>query len=201
MALSPPLHAPKFEAKVGASRKALLARLNVPASKQLSSLDVEALFWRSSADYPVVVEYASDMPGSGFAPCAARLTHLPPTNVGETTWNMRGVARSLASLLRFVNARARVLGGGSCLNAGFCTRASSGYVRTAGWTTVKFESIDESLPVRRQQGGWLSSLLRAATPSLRAAMLSHGAVVSSPPPPPALQIGFGVHQTRINAGQ
>ena len=32
-----------------------------------------------------------------------------------------------------VNARARVLGGGSCLNAGFYTRASNDYVRAAGW--------------------------------------------------------------------
>jgi hypothetical protein len=93
---------PKFEAKAGASRKALLARLNVPASRQLSPLDVEALFWRSSADRPVVVEYASDMPGSGFAPCDARSTQLPAANVGESAWNMRGVARGPASLLRFV---------------------------------------------------------------------------------------------------
>ncbi|XVF13220.1 hypothetical protein REPUB_Repub08aG0189600 [Reevesia pubescens] len=32
-----------------------------------------------------------------------------------------------------INARARVLGGGSCLNAGFYTRAASEYVRQAGW--------------------------------------------------------------------
>ncbi|XP_015570806.2 protein HOTHEAD-like [Ricinus communis] len=32
-----------------------------------------------------------------------------------------------------INARARVLGGGSCLNAGFYTRASTAYVRTVGW--------------------------------------------------------------------
>ncbi|XP_010919202.1 protein HOTHEAD [Elaeis guineensis] len=32
-----------------------------------------------------------------------------------------------------INARARVLGGGSCLNAGFYTRASPQYVRKAGW--------------------------------------------------------------------
>lgn len=32
-----------------------------------------------------------------------------------------------------INARARVLGGGSCLNAGFYTRASPEYVRAAGW--------------------------------------------------------------------
>ncbi|CAO1942711.1 unnamed protein product [Urochloa humidicola] len=93
---------PQFEAEAGASRKALLARLNVPASKQLSPLDVEALFWRSAADRPVAVEYASDMPGSGFAPCAARPTQLPAANVGETAWNMRGVARSPTSLLRFL---------------------------------------------------------------------------------------------------
>jgi hypothetical protein len=42
-----------------------------------------------------------------------------------------------------VNDRACVLGGGSCLNAGFCTRASSGYVCATGWTTAKFESIDD----------------------------------------------------------
>jgi hypothetical protein len=53
---------------------------------------------------------------------------------------------------------------------------------------------DESLLVRRQRGGWPSSLLRAVTPS-------PGAVVSSPPPPPGLRIGSGRHQTRINAGQ
>ncbi|XP_057976747.1 protein HOTHEAD [Malania oleifera] len=32
-----------------------------------------------------------------------------------------------------INARARVLGGGSCLNAGFYTRAASDYVRAVGW--------------------------------------------------------------------
>jgi hypothetical protein len=60
---------------------------------------------------------------------------------------------------------------------------------------------DESLLVRRQRGRWPSSLLRAATPSPRAAALSPGAVVSSPPPPPGLRIGSGRHQTRINARQ
>jgi hypothetical protein len=99
---------PKFKAKADASWKALLACLSVPATKQLSPLDVEALFWRSSADRPVIVEYASDMPGSRFAPCAARPTQLPAANVGETAWNMRGVARSPASLPRFVREEVRV---------------------------------------------------------------------------------------------
>ncbi|OEL31047.1 Lysine-specific demethylase JMJ705 [Dichanthelium oligosanthes] len=93
---------PQFEAEAGASRKTLLARLSVPASRHLSPLDVEALFWRFSADRPVAVEYASDMPGSGFPPCDGRPTQLPAANVGETAWNMRGVARIPASLLRFL---------------------------------------------------------------------------------------------------
>ncbi|PNX75854.1 protein HOTHEAD-like [Trifolium pratense] len=32
-----------------------------------------------------------------------------------------------------INSRARVLGGGSCINAGFYTRASRRYVRETGW--------------------------------------------------------------------
>ncbi|XP_006645195.1 lysine-specific demethylase JMJ705-like [Oryza brachyantha] len=96
---------PQFESKAAAARKSLLARLNVPASKQLTPLDHEVLFWRASADRPIVVEYGSDMPGSGFSPCAAQ----PPAaaarageHVGETAWNMCGVARSPGSLLQFM---------------------------------------------------------------------------------------------------
>ncbi|GJM92142.1 hypothetical protein PR202_ga08576 [Eleusine coracana subsp. coracana] len=95
---------PQFEAKAGATRKVLLSHLNVPASRQLSLLDVEALFWCAMADRPVTVEYASDMAGSGFGPCAAR-PRAPAAahgSVGDTAWNMRGVARSPGSLLRFL---------------------------------------------------------------------------------------------------
>ncbi|KAL2899545.1 Protein HOTHEAD [Bienertia sinuspersici] len=41
------------------------------------------------------------------------------------------------------NARARVLGGGSCINAGFYTRASSSYVKRAGWDE---KLVNESYP-------------------------------------------------------
>ncbi|KAK8957812.1 Protein HOTHEAD [Platanthera zijinensis] len=34
-----------------------------------------------------------------------------------------------------INARARVLGGGSCINAGFYTRASNYYINCAGWNS------------------------------------------------------------------
>lgn len=42
-----------------------------------------------------------------------------------------------------INARARVLGGGSCINAGFYTRASTSYVKDAGWDA---ELVNESYP-------------------------------------------------------
>lgn len=42
-----------------------------------------------------------------------------------------------------INARARVLGGGTCINAGFYTRASQSFVKTAGWNV---ELVNESYP-------------------------------------------------------
>ncbi|RZS08970.1 hypothetical protein BHM03_00040015 [Ensete ventricosum] len=42
-----------------------------------------------------------------------------------------------------INARARVLGGGTCINAGFYTRASPSYVNAAGWDG---QLVNESYP-------------------------------------------------------
>ncbi|KAG9455620.1 hypothetical protein H6P81_000128 [Aristolochia fimbriata] len=42
-----------------------------------------------------------------------------------------------------INARGRVLGGGTCINAGFYTRASPRFVRSAGWDA---ELVKESYP-------------------------------------------------------
>ncbi|OAY79047.1 Protein HOTHEAD [Ananas comosus] len=42
-----------------------------------------------------------------------------------------------------INARARVLGGGTCINAGFYTRASPSYVEAAGWDG---KLVNESYP-------------------------------------------------------
>ncbi|GAB2293378.1 hypothetical protein Dimus_027577 [Dionaea muscipula] len=41
------------------------------------------------------------------------------------------------------NSRARVLGGGTCINAGFYTRASSSYVKRVGWDA---QLVNESYP-------------------------------------------------------
>ncbi|KAK1311842.1 Protein HOTHEAD [Acorus calamus] len=51
-----------------------------------------------------------------------------------------------------INARARVLGGGTCINAGFYSRASPSYVRKAGWDG---ELVNKSFPwVERQIVQW-----------------------------------------------
>ncbi|XP_027125799.2 protein HOTHEAD [Coffea arabica] len=42
-----------------------------------------------------------------------------------------------------LNSRARVLGGGTCINAGFYTRASSSYIREVGWDE---KLVNESYP-------------------------------------------------------
>ncbi|KAG6665123.1 protein HOTHEAD-like [Carya illinoinensis] len=42
-----------------------------------------------------------------------------------------------------INARARVLGGGSCINAGFYTRASSSFIEKMGWDA---KLVEESYP-------------------------------------------------------
>lgn len=60
---------------------------------------------------------------TNLATFTATLTDKSPTSPSQSFVSEDGV----------VNARARVLGGGSCLNAGFYTRASPEYVQRAGW--------------------------------------------------------------------
>lgn len=74
--------------------------------KSLSPLEVETLYWKANGDRPFSVEYANDMPGSAFPPMREKKTGEVvsggATNVGDTAWNMRGVARANGSLLRFM---------------------------------------------------------------------------------------------------
>ncbi|XP_031393398.1 protein HOTHEAD-like isoform X1 [Punica granatum] len=60
---------------------------------------------------------------TNLAAFGAALTDLSPSSPSQRFISEDGV----------INSRARVLGGGSCLNAGFYTRASPEYVRDAGW--------------------------------------------------------------------
>ncbi|KAG6475442.1 lysine-specific demethylase JMJ705-like [Zingiber officinale] len=98
----------QFEAKARQLERSHLRRSagrKAASSEALSPLEIETLFWRASADKPFAVEYANDMPGSGFpllAPSTRRWREDAPANVGESTWNMRGVSRGKGSLLRFM---------------------------------------------------------------------------------------------------
>lgn len=61
-----------------------------------------------------------------------------------------------------INARARVLGGGSCLNAGFYTRASPFYVSRAGWDGAavnrSYEWVERVVAFRPPMLQWQSAV-------------------------------------------
>lgn len=68
-----------------------------------------------------------------------------------------------------INARARVLGGGSCLNAGFYTRAGPGYVQNVGWdprlVNESYQWVEDVVafqpPMREWQSAVRDGLLQA----------------------------------------
>ncbi|KAH6790777.1 Glucose-methanol-choline oxidoreductase family protein [Perilla frutescens var. frutescens] len=68
-----------------------------------------------------------------------------------------------------INARARVLGGGSCINAGFYSRAASEYVSAAGWDSrlveESYEWVEKVVafepPVKQWQSAVRDGLLEA----------------------------------------
>ncbi|CAM0870755.1 unnamed protein product [Alopecurus aequalis] len=110
----------QFEAKSRAFSRTQLAGL--PRDPAPSPLAVESLFWKASADRPIYVEYANDVPGSGFGPSTQ--SHLRKKRkrdrVAESTdgageekstvgwrlssspWNLQAIARAPGSLTRFM---------------------------------------------------------------------------------------------------
>ncbi|CAN6580746.1 unnamed protein product [Malus baccata var. baccata] len=61
-----------------------------------------------------------------------------------------------------INARARVLGGGSCLNAGFYTRAPPDYIREAGWdgrlVNESYQWVEHLVAFRPPIQAWQSAV-------------------------------------------
>lgn len=99
---------PQFEAKARSFERTHVpkSRKKKRSSSHLSPLEVESLFWKVATDKPSSVEYANDMPGSGFRKLREEeevgAAASAPGNVGESAWNMRRVARAKGSLLRFM---------------------------------------------------------------------------------------------------
>ncbi|KAL6902365.1 hypothetical protein ACP4OV_005241 [Aristida adscensionis] len=102
----------QFEAKSRAFSKTHLAGLREP-----TPLEVESLFWKASADRPIYIEYANDVPGSGFAASGQcrrlkkRRRESAPVEEGEkgsgwrlsrSPWNLQAIARAPGSLTRFM---------------------------------------------------------------------------------------------------
>ncbi|KAL6177192.1 hypothetical protein ACLB2K_048718 [Fragaria x ananassa] len=82
----------------------------------------------------------------------ASLADLSPTSPSQRFVSEDGV----------INARARVLGGGSCLNAGFYTRAATDYVSEAGWdgrlVNQSYEWVEQLVAFRPPIRGWQSAV-------------------------------------------
>lgn len=102
----------QFEAKSRAFSKIHLAGL-----RERTPLEVESLFWKASADRPIYIEYANDVPGSGFAAPKQSQRHKKrkresdQVEEGEkgsgwrlsgSPWNLQAIARAPGSLTRFM---------------------------------------------------------------------------------------------------
>lgn len=87
---------PQFEAKAKGFERAQHRRVG---RRSLSVLEAETAFWRACAGKPFAVEYANDIPGSAFPD---PVTGGCGETVGESAWNMRGIAKLEMSPLRFM---------------------------------------------------------------------------------------------------
>ncbi|RDY02376.1 Protein HOTHEAD, partial [Mucuna pruriens] len=89
---------------------------------------------------------------SNLGAFGAALSDTSPTSPAQRFISQDGV----------INSRARVLGGGSCLNAGFYTRASPQYVREAGWdgrvVNESYEWVEKIVAFEPQMKQWQSAV-------------------------------------------
>ncbi|KDP25523.1 hypothetical protein JCGZ_20679 [Jatropha curcas] len=89
---------------------------------------------------------------TNLASFGAALSDLSPTSPSQRFISEDGV----------INARARVLGGGSCLNAGFYSRASTQYVRNVGWdgrlVNESYQWVEKEVAFEPRIGQWQSAV-------------------------------------------
>ncbi|KAF8400998.1 hypothetical protein HHK36_014301 [Tetracentron sinense] len=71
------------------------------------------------------------------------VSYLQNFHISLADTSPTSAAQAFVSTDGVINSRARVLGGGTCINAGFYTRASTRYVRRSGWDA---KLVNESYP-------------------------------------------------------
>ncbi|XP_052133811.1 protein HOTHEAD-like [Oryza glaberrima] len=170
-------------APVLAAAAAVLLSLCLAALSEEQEQLENLRFVRHAQDAPLVSSYNYIVIGGGTAGCplAATLSEhsrvlllerggLPYANMSSEQHFTDALADTspASPAQRFisedgvVNARARVLGGGSCLNAGFYTRASNEYVRAAGWdarlVNSSYRWVERSLVFRPDVPPWQAAL-------------------------------------------
>ncbi|WOG87761.1 hypothetical protein DCAR_0206992 [Daucus carota subsp. sativus] len=155
------------------------------ASECYSEKAPYSTFARDATAAPEVEYYDYIVIGGGTAGCALAATLSQGSTVlvlergglpydHPTITNMRGFGLTLAdtspsspsqlfiSTDGVINHRARVLGGGTALNAGFYSRASSEFVTGAGWdpTLVKesYEWVEKKIVFEPQVKQWQSAV-------------------------------------------
>ncbi|CAN1253584.1 Protein HOTHEAD, partial [Linum perenne] len=98
--------------------------------------------------------------GTAGCPLAATLSQNATVLVLERGGSPYGNP-NITKLDGVINSRARVLGGGTCLNAGFYSRASTDYITEVGWKTElaeeSYEWVEKKVAFRPPMGEWQSA--------------------------------------------
>uniref|UniRef100_A0A0D9XCZ0 Glucose-methanol-choline oxidoreductase N-terminal domain-containing protein n=1 Tax=Leersia perrieri TaxID=77586 RepID=A0A0D9XCZ0_9ORYZ len=71
------------------------------------------------------------------------VSYLENFHIGLSNMAPDSASQAFISTDGVINARARVLGGGTCINAGFYSRASSSFIQEVGWDE---DLVNESFP-------------------------------------------------------
>ncbi|XP_057978127.1 protein HOTHEAD-like [Malania oleifera] len=90
------------------------------------------------------------------------ITNLASFGVPLSDLSPASPAQRFVSEDGVINSRARVLGGGSCINAGFYSRAPADYVREAGWdgelVKESYRWVEEVVAFEPPMGRWQAAV-------------------------------------------
>ncbi|KAE8656248.1 Protein HOTHEAD [Hibiscus syriacus] len=97
----------------------------------------------------------------------ANVSFLRNFHIALTDTSPSSASQPFVSTDGVINARARILGGGTCINAGFYTRANPGFIRRKGWderlVNESYSWVEEQIvqkpKLAQWQGAFKDSLL------------------------------------------